>query len=378
MLEKCLQKMCDQNLDGVLFASSANFQYLSGCTSYFWQRSCMNNIAGQFTSKINPEALLYCTKEGKITIVCIPSLKNHFTNHSVIVSYMDQMEDTLSQVIDGKRIGIGFDCKEWIETTLKEVDSTIETVYAENIFDDLRCFKSEKEIEEMRKIAKFTDEAVLHLVENLKEGMTQFDAEQMLMQYGFDHQIQDFSFPPTAGFKTRGTFTPDENYLFPRTSILVPGTAIAFDVGYMNQGYCSDWGRTVYFGKAPEYIVKGYAALQAGQVAMVNQIIPYKTNINELYDMILDEVTKLGYREHLKYKEEGMLGHQIGIDCHEFPMLNRQTDFILKPGMIFCSEPKMMFEGECYMRVEDMILVTETGAEFLTKFDRTLFEVHND
>ena len=39
---------------------------------------------------------------------------------------------------------------------------------------------------------------------------------------------------------------------------------------------------------------------------------------------------------------------------------------------------KMMFEGECYMRVEDMILVTETGAEFLTTFDRDLFEFNND
>jgi Xaa-Pro aminopeptidase len=43
--------------------------------------------------------------------------------------------------------------------------------------------------------------------------------------------------------------------------------------------------------------------------------------------------------------------------------------------MVFCSEPKMFFVDECYMRVEDMILVTETGAEFLTKFDRELFEL---
>ena len=70
-----------------------------------------------------------------------------------------------------------------------------------------------------------------------------------------------------------------------------------------------------------------------------------------------------------------MLVHQIGIDCHEFPMITPQYNEVLKPGMIFCSEPKMMFENECYMRVEDMILVTEDGAEFLTNFDRDLFEI---
>ena len=205
--------------------------------------------------------------------------------------------------------------------------------------------------------------------------MTQFDVEQMLMNYGLEHGIQDFSFPPTAGFKTRLTFTKEENFVFSRDSVLVPQTAIAFDVGYMNKGYCSDWGRTVYFGKAPEKIKAGYAALQAGQVKMVSQIVPYKTNVNELYDFVMKEVDRLGFKEVLRFVDTGSLGHQIGIDCHEFPMINRQSDAILKPGMIFCSEPKMMFDNECYMRVEDMILVTETGAEFLTNFDRSLFEI---
>ena len=51
------------------------------------------------------------------------------------------------------------------------------------------------------------------------------------------------------------------------------------------------------------------------------------------------------------------------------------SDLILQPGMIFCSEPKMFFPNEGYMRVEDMVLVTETGAESLTKFPRDLFEI---
>ena len=42
------------------------------------------------------------------------------------------------------------------------------------------------------------------------------------------------------------------------------------------------------------------------------------------------------------------------------------SDLILQPGMIFCSEPKMFFKNEGYMRVEDMILVTEDGYEILT------------
>ncbi|MPM60009.1 Aminopeptidase YpdF [bioreactor metagenome] len=108
---------------------------------------------------------------------------------------------------------------------------------------------------------------------------------------------------------------------------------------------------------------------------MVDSIVPNQTNNNELYDLVLRKVRELGYGDYLRFQDSGMLGHQIGIDCHEHPMVNRATDFILRPGMVFCSEPKMFFMDECYMRVEDMVLVTETGAEFLSKFDRTLFEL---
>lgn len=374
-IKKCVKKVQEAGLDGVLYAQGANFQYLSECTAYFWQRHCMNNIGGRLSAKLLPEVLIYMNKEGKRTIVAIPQYKDQFEGLDVIVSYMDQLEDTLSEVIDGKRIGIGHDCHDYLQETLKIVDPDIEWVDAEPLFFDLRACKDEKEIEQLRKLAKFTDEAVMHVVTHLKEGMTQHEAERMLMEYGFAHGIQDFSFPPTAGFKTSGTFTPEENFEFPRTSKLVPKTAIAFDVGYMDNGYCSDWGRTVYFGKAPERVKKGYQALHQAQQYMVSQIIPNKTKVNELFDFVQEEVTRLGFGNELRHKEAGMLGHQIGIDCHEFPMLHRKSDEVLRPGMVFCSEPKMMFEGECYMRIEDMILVTETGAEFLTHFDRDLFEV---
>ena len=82
--------------------------------------------------------------------------------------------------------------------------------------------------------------------------------------------------------------------------------------------------------------------------------------------------------DYLRYKDIEMLGHQIGIDCHEFPLVNKDNDFIIKPGMTFAVEPKMWFDNEMYMRVEDIILITETGAEILTDFPRDLFEIELD
>jgi Xaa-Pro dipeptidase len=375
-IRKTLELMKKNHLNGLLYASSANFQYLADTPEYFWQRTSTNNIAGKFSALTVPEAVFYLNDRGEGFICCIPSIKDSFTGFkNLYVSYLDQMEDTISSFIKEKKVGIGFNCHQFLKETLLAIDSTIEIVDAEELLNDIRTIKDEQEIEILRANAEFTDQAVKFVCDSLKEGMTQKEIEQLLMDYGFKHNVPDFAFSPTCGLKTRHTELAKEALTFSRDSVLVEGTAIAFDVGYVRNGYCSDWGRTVYFGKAPELVKNGYKALQAGQQYMVENIVPHKTNNNELYDLVLKKVTELGYGSYLRFQDIGMLGHQIGIDCHEHPMINRDTDFILRPGMVFCSEPKMFFKDECYMRVEDMILITETGAEFLSNFDRDLFEL---
>lgn len=372
--EKILKKLNESGLDGLLFASGANFQYVVESNSYFWQRYCFNLDEPVAGARIIPEAMVYLNKDGKSTILTTPLLKEHFdtTLNDVVVSYMDQFEDELTKIIDGKKIGIGRDCEAWFRKTLN-----VKLIEVEDIFYDLRRIKDEKEIALMTKLGKFTDDAVMYVCKHLKPGMTMFEAERMIVDYGLQNGMADLSFPPTCGFKTRNT----ENALtiepFENDRKLVEGTMIAFDIGYMDRGYCSDWGRTVYYGKAPELVKKGYEALQAGETYLVSKIVPGVTKFGELYGFICDKVEELGYYDYLRFKrdETGGNGHHIGSEVHELPFLVPGDDLVLEPGMIFCSEPKMFFKNEGYMRVEDMILVTEDGAEFLTNFPRDLFEI---
>ncbi len=377
--KKCYAAFQKTGLDGILFAGGANFQYLSECTSYFWQRYCFNLDAPIAGAHIIPEVMIYMNKEGKTTILTIPSKKDHFdtTKNEIVVSFMDQFEDELRHIVDGKKIGIGRDCDDWFRRTLKEVDHEIETVDVETIFDDIRRIKDEVEIDRLRKLGKFTDDAVMYVVKHMYEGMSMFECERMIIDYGLTHGMQDLSFAPTCGFKTRNTKNAENIEPFEPERKLVPGTMVAFDIGYMDQGYCSDWGRTVYYGKAPELVKKGYEALQAAECHMVSQIKPGITRFGDLYDLICDKAEELGYYDYLRFKrdEPGGNGHHIGSEVHEVPFLIPGTELILEPGMVFCSEPKMFFPNEGYMRVEDMILITEDGAEFLTNFPRDLFEI---
>lgn len=372
--EKILKKLNESGLDGLLFASGANFQYVVESNSYFWQRYCFNLDEPVAGARIIPEAMVYLNKDGKSTILTTPLLKEHFdtTLNDVVVSYMDQFEDELTKIIDGKKIGIGRDCEAWFRKTLN-----VKLIEVEDIFYDLRRIKDEKEIALMTKLGKFTDDAVMYVCKHLKPGMTMFEAERIIVDYGLQHGMADLSFPPTCGFKTRNTENAQNIEPFENDRKLVEGTMIAFDIGYMDRGYCSDWGRTVYYGKAPELVKKGYEALQAGETYMVSKIVPGVTKFGELYGFICDKVEELGYYDYLRFKrdETGGNGHHIGSEVHELPFLVPGDDLVLEPGMIFCSEPKMFFKNEGYMRVEDMILVTEDGAEFLTNFPRDLFEI---
>lgn len=372
--EKILKKLNESGLDGLLFASGANFQYVVESNSYFWQRYCFNLDEPLAGARIIPEAMVYLNKDGKSTILTTPLLKEHFdtTLNDVVVSYMDQFEDELTKIIDGKKIGIGRDCEAWFRKTLN-----VKLIEVEDIFYDLRRIKDEKEIALMTKLGKFTDDAVMYVCKHLKPGMTMFEAERMIVDYGLKTGMADLSFPPTCGFKTRNTENAQSIEPFENDRKLVEGTMIAFDIGYMDRGYCSDWGRTVYYGKAPELVKKGYEALQAGETYMVSKIVPGVTKFGELYGFICDKVEELGYYDYLRFKrdETGGNGHHIGSEVHELPFLVPGDDLVLEPGMIFCSEPKMFFKNEGYMRVEDMILVTEDGAEFLTNFPRDLFEI---
>ncbi|MCI7157535.1 MAG: Xaa-Pro peptidase family protein [Solobacterium sp.] len=372
--EKILKKLNESGLDGLLFASGANFQYVVESNSYFWQRYCFNLDEPVAGARIIPEAMVYLNKDGKSTILTTPLLKEHFdtTLNDVVVSYMDQFEDELTKIIDGKKIGIGRDCEAWFRKTLN-----VKLIEVEDIFYDLRRIKDEKEIALMTKLGKFTDDAVMYVCKHLKPGMTMFEAERMIVDYGLKTGMADLSFPPTCGFKTRNTENAQNIEPFENDRKLVEGTMIAFDIGYMDRGYCSDWGRTVYYGKAPELVKKGYEALQAGETYMVSKIVPGVTKFGELYGFICDKVEELGYYDYLRFKrdETGGNGHHIGSEVHELPFLVPGDDLVLEPGMIFCSEPKMFFKNEGYMRVEDMILVTEDGAEFLTNFPRDLFEI---
>ncbi len=102
--------------------------------------------------------------------------------------------------------------------------------------------------------------------------------------------------------------------------------------------------------------------------------MPGRTTVNEVSDLIFEGLEQFGRGRQLRNHEDGTQGHQIGLEVHEVPWLRRKgAEQVFLPGMVFALEPKIFVPGEVYMRVEDIVLVTESGARPLTLFDREKF-----
>jgi len=66
------------------------------------------------------------------------------------------------------------------------------------------------------------------------------------------------------------------------------------------------------------------------------------------------------------------VGHGVGLQVHEHPLPDSFADFVTKPGQVFTVEPGIYIDGKFGVRLEDMVLVTESGCEVLTSLDRGL------
>jgi Xaa-Pro aminopeptidase len=138
------------------------------------------------------------------------------------------------------------------------------------------------------------------------------------------------------------------------------GDALLFDFGAVTDGYHSDMTRTAFINRADSELKTIWdIVLEAKNMAM--EAIKPGIPCNEIDKIARGFIASKGYGDRFGHG----LGHSVGLEIHEYPAFNKTCTEPLAPGMIMTVEPGIYIPGKVGVRIEDMVVITETGYENL-------------
>jgi Xaa-Pro aminopeptidase len=151
--------------------------------------------------------------------------------------------------------------------------------------------------------------------------------------------------------------------------VLAPGDVVVVDIGGPTpEGYFSDCTRTYSLGDPADTGADlAYAVLQSAQNAAVAVVAPGVT-AEEVDAAARVPITEAGFGQQFIHRT----GHGIGLDVHEQPYIVAGNDLVLEPGMAFSIEPGIYLRGHWGARIEDIVVVTESGVTRLNQRPRDL------
>jgi Xaa-Pro aminopeptidase len=156
----------------------------------------------------------------------------------------------------------------------------------------------------------------------------------------------------------------------PTDAALAKGDYVWFDIGCRVAGYQSDIGRVVSFGEPSERLQLVQAASRAGQDRAIELMRPGAI-AKDVFQGAVDRVRESGIPHYKRHH----VGHGIGIETYDLPILTPSTEIPLEAGMIFEVETPYYELGFGGAFIEDTVVVTEGEARIVTTLDRDLIVV---
>ena len=226
----------------------------------------------------------------------------------------------------------------------------------ENIIEKQRMVKDNEEIENIRKACELTDMCFNHLLEYIKVGKTEKEVALEIEKYFRLNGAEAISFEPIVASGSNSS----KPHAIPTDKKIDVGDVVTLDFGCKYNGYCSDMTRTIFVGYIPEEIKKVYDLVLKNQLQTEKE---YKDgrNIKLISKMVENDFSLHGY--DLIHA----LGHGVGLNIHEIPIICNKTDYGLKENMVITNEPGIYIPGKFGVRIEDTVLIGKEGCENLTK-----------
>jgi len=252
-------------------------------------------------------------------------------------------------------------CEEMAKSGLE-----IEFISADNILRPLRTLKDKDELLNIKRALTVAETAFCKFRSSIHVGMTEKEAAWLLEQTMRAMGADALSFPVIAASGPNSALA----HAIPGERRFKAGEPLLFDFGAKLDGYCSDTTRTLVLGEPDNRFKEIYDILFQAQQLAVDAICP-GVKASSIDKIARDYIDKTIYNGKFGHS----LGHGVGLAIHEEPRLSKLDHTLLEPGMVVTVEPGIYIPEWGGIRLENMIAVTEKGAEVLNTMDYKEFQL---
>lgn len=232
--------------------------------------------------------------------------------------------------------------------------------------DSIRMVKDEAEQQRMREASLLNDQAMRILFESISPGTTELELGDVLKKVYRSLDADGLSFSPIIAFGASAALPHHDS----GSAQLKEGDVIICDIGCVKNDYCSDMTRTFFFKSVSDKAQEVYQLVKKANLAAIAAVRPGARfcDVDAAARKIIEDG---GYGPYFTHRT----GHAIGLEVHEFGDVSSVNTSRLEPGMIFSIEPGIYLSDEFGVRIEDLVLVTDTGCEVLNHFTKELLVI---
>ena len=348
-IDKLRAELAARDLDAFLVTDILNVCYLSGFTG---------STAVALITKSDSILITDFRYAEQAESEC-PGMRLQLVESHWVAGAPRAIESSHAQRIGFESHGLNF--HDWTE--LSAVVSDVHFLAQDDLVGRLRYIKDDVEIGLIREAVRIADLAYDHIAGVVKPGIEErevaLDLEHFMRRQGAEKE----AFDSIVASGPRSALPHGKS----SDRKIAVGDLVVIDFGAKCQGYHSDITRTVMLGSPDDKQQEVWNIVRDAQEKAIAAVRPGVSG-GEVDAIAREYITSRGHGEHFGHG----LGHGLGLDVHDGRILGRRSETVLEPGMVVTVEPGIYIPGWGGVRIEDDVLVTESGADILTKAPKTL------
>ncbi len=349
MIHAISSGLADRKLDALLVSGAPNVRYLTGFTGDNGNVLITPDKAVLFT---DPRFEIQAAHE----VSCVVKI----AKGPLVIDILAAIKRLRLQRIGYEPARMTCDAYEAMKSLLP-LEASLEPV--NGWVEGLRMVKSADELARIRRSVATNSRAFEQAAARVKPGMKESDLaaelEYRMRRLGAEK--------PCFDTIVAGGARSALPHAQPTAARLENGQLIVVDMGALQDGYCSDMTRMLFLGIPGAKVKRTYRAVLEAQLAAIDAVRAGALTRN--VDRAARQVLK-GYGLDRAFVHS--TGHGLGLEIHEPPRIGRKDKTRLQTGMAITIEPGVYLEGFGGIRIEDTVVVTETGCEILTQTSKEL------